>query len=106
MTATTDLDAVYKVMRAKSDPVEVSGEAERYRNEVADAFAKYFAAILWDQAQRVGCGADGYEDLYDERAPKAMMLITISIGIVRDLASGGADASLDAFLEGVARVKA
>lgn len=101
----SDLDAVYVALKRKPDPVELSGEVERFRNEVADAFAKYFAAVLWEQTQGDEVDVNGYEVLYDQRGPKAMVLIIAAIRVVRDLANGDTNASLDAFLEGVLRGK-
>lgn len=100
MPMATDLDVAYEAMKKAPDPVDVSGEAERFQRGAADAMAKYFAALLWDEAHKDGHGTDTYEAMYHERGSKAMVLITVSMEAVRDLARGD-KAALDAFLNGV-----
>lgn len=99
----TDLDATYKAMKKPRSAVDLSGEVERFRNEACEAIAKYFAAVLHERAKEEG---SDYERLYNERAPRAMVLITTSIQVVRNLASGESEAALDSFLDGVVNGKA
>lgn len=108
-----DLDSVYALLKAGEEAPPESGEIASLRDAAADAMAKYLAACLWQEAQRrmrepeltSGPSAASpeamYKALYNDIAPKALVLITITLGVIPDFAAGKIDPVMMEFLDGL-----
>jgi hypothetical protein len=96
----TDLDMAYQALKRTRDaPNEIiSDDAGDAGRGAAEALAQSFAVNLWARADG---DRDEYKRLYEELAPKAMVMITCVVGVVRDMARGESNEQLDAFLNGV-----
>lgn len=95
----TDLDVAYNALKRMEDaPDEITEDIEAAGREAADALARSFASNIW---VRAGGDRLEYERLFKQLAPKALVMITCVVGVVRDMARGESNEQLDAFLNGV-----
>lgn len=95
----TDLDVAYEALkRLEGDPSSVAMDVGTAGREAANALAQSFVVNIWARAKG---NRDEYSRLYKDLAPKAMVMITCVVGVVRDMAQGNTSSELDAFLNGV-----
>lgn len=97
MNGLSDLDVVYASLKRterEGRPLQVGPS----RSSAASALSNYFVSSL---RSRIKDDVE-YRRTYETLAPKAMILITCVIGVVRELALGES-AQVEAFLGEVAR---
>ena len=95
----SDLDVVYGSLKRTENIDDIlPADVSEARDQAADALAQCFAANVYEAAKG---DSDEYDRRFKALAPKAMVMITCVVGVVRDMAQGNSNEQLDAFLSGV-----